>query len=240
MHREESLQTNSASTKALFNANRLYCDSRDFFCRIARIPKRFESATLENFDQPDKLRAKVLAVETLHSGRSITLTGAAGRGKTHLAIALAWHYWQHIMPKLPDGTHVYGTRPYYVCITDLMAALKEGFGNSDRVENERRLMEPILKSGLPIIDELQDGLTSTWSQDILYRIINGAYLKNTPVIVTSNAAFPKLITSNDYARVPDRLAEMGAIIELTGPSMRVQKQQEYMAKKLAAAAKRKR
>ena len=130
--------------------------------------------------------AKVMARGNLSWGNFLVLVGPTGTGKTHLAVAIAWEWFD-------DGASVLFTR-----VDDLLDWLRQGY--DDNSYHQR--LEMLRRCALLILDDLGAEQTKGWAAEKIDRIVDWRYSARTPLVVTTNAK------SEDLAeRVASRLAD---------------------------------
>jgi len=154
------------------------------------------------------LIAPYLAPDFAGSGRNLVLSGKPGRGKTHLAIAVAIAAIQHgADARFITAAHL---------IDDLTAAASRG--------QLQAKAEPLIAAKVLIIDELGYLPHATDAANVLYTIIDARYLRRRPTIFTTNKPlrhWGSVLHDNDLAEaLLDRILENGRHIELTGKSWR--------------------
>ena len=139
---------------------------------------------------------------------SLMLWGTPGTGKTHQAYGALRRIAE-------TGPLRFGA----IATTwpDLYAALRPGAGAEDERE---RAIRRVLTTPLLLLDDLGTAKTSTWTEEITYRIINHRYNRLLPIIITSNeppAALPDLVGD----RITSRLIEMTTRVEMNGADRRL-------------------
>jgi len=137
----------------------------------------------------------------------LTLLGATGTGKTHIAFAIGWEWL------------IQGKSVLYNHGEDLLDSLRDGYSRTGRGDSESydNIMRFTQNVGLLILDDLGAEQETKWSIPKLEQIIDYRYVHQKPLIVTTNIALNRL-----PSRIADRLAE-GILIQLTGESFRRQK-----------------
>ena len=130
--------------------------------------------------------ARDIARGNLSWGNFLVLAGPTGIGKTHLAMAIAWEWFE-------DGFSVLFTR-----VDDLLDWLRQGY---DDASYHQRL-ELVRRSGLLILDDLGAEHAKDWAGEKIDRIVDWRYVNRLPLVVTTNAK------SDDLApRVASRLSD---------------------------------
>lgn len=162
-----------------------------------------------------KAKAKVVDYitnfESIRTERnnSISLLGQPGSGKTHLTIAIA-------NALLKQGIGV-----IYMQYCEVVTHLKQIIRDEEQYQKEikKYKLAPVL-----LIDDLfknstRNGKMNESELGIMFEIINHRYLKQLPVLVSSEHDIDKLISFDDATG--GRIAEMckGRIIELKGKEL---------------------
>jgi len=149
-----------------------------------------------------------LGPELVTAGRSAIFSGPSGTGKTHLCIAIAYRAIQH------------GYDARFVSADALIGHLSHA-ASKGRLESA---LEPILHPHVLVIDELGYLSHAPDAANVLYRVINERYLKQRPMLLTTNkplAALGDVVHDGDLAEaILDRLLERGAHFALRGRSYR--------------------
>ena len=130
--------------------------------------------------------AKDMARGNLSRGNFLVLAGPRGVGKTHLAIAISWEWFE-------DGFSVLYSR-----VDDLLDWLRQGYDDN----SYHRRLEKIRRCSLLVLDDLAAEHAREWTGEKIDRIIDWRYVDRSPLVVTTNAR------SEDLApRVASRLAD---------------------------------
>lgn len=155
-----------------------------------------------------QMLGSLLGPEMVSDGRCAILSGAPGRGKTHLAVAIAYRAIQ-------NGYDARFTTADEL-IGDLSAAVQRG-------ELEEAL-EPYVHPHVLVIDELGYQSYAADAANVLFRVVSQRHLKRRPIIVTTNkplAALGQVLHDGDLAEaILDRLLERGTHYVLRGRSYR--------------------
>lgn len=149
-----------------------------------------------------------LGPELVSEGRSAIFSGPSGTGKSHLCIAIAYRAIQH------------GYEARFVSADALIGHLSYA-ATKGRLE---QALEPFLHPHVLVIDELGYLSHATDAANVLYRVVNERYLKQRPMLLTTNkplAALGDVLHDGDLAEaILDRLLERGAHFAMRGRSYR--------------------
>jgi DNA replication protein DnaC len=185
--------------------------------RVQRLVRRAQFPflkTVEDFDftcqsalQPAQI-GSFLSPDFVTDGRSLVLLGKPGRGKTHLAIAMAYKAIQN------------GFEARFVTAAELIDQLS-------RASREGRLAEALPAYTHPpllVIDEVGYLTYGTDAANVLFHVVNARHLKRRAMIFTTNKPFHAwggVLHDQDLAAaIVDRILERGRLIVLDGPSIR--------------------
>lgn len=170
------------------------------------IPKRFESATLENYIAKSAAQKKVKSIASqyvknfskyLEKGTGgLIFTGDVGTGKTHLSIG--------ILKAVNTQNHKHKCR--YVNVFDMVADIKATW--KDNYSSEAEVIKKYCSYELIVVDEIGVQYGSTAENVILFRILNQRYLEQKPTILVSNLDEEGLVELLGPALV-DRIHEGG-------------------------------
>jgi len=130
--------------------------------------------------------AKNIARGNLSWGNFLVLAGPTGVGKTHLALAVAWEWFE-------DHFTVVFSR-----VDDLLDDLRRGY--DDNTYHQK--LERIRRCSLLVLDDLGAEHAKDWAGEKIDRIVDWRYVNRMPLVVTTNAKREDLAP-----RVASRLAD---------------------------------
>jgi DNA replication protein DnaC len=185
--------------------------------RLARLTRRAHLRFLKtiddfNFTYQSSLRlhmlGSALAPDFVTEGRSLILAGKLGRGKTHLAIAIAYRAIQ-------NGFDAFFTTAAAL-IDDLSAALRAGaLANALPMYTHPAVL---------VVDEVGYLTYGTDAANMLFHVVNERHRRHRPMIFTTNKslrAWGRVLHDDDLAQaILDRVLERGRLLRLDGPSIR--------------------
>ncbi len=170
--------------------------------------------TIEDFDFTFQTSVRLqmlgsmLGPELVHEGRCAILTGPPGRGKSHLAVAIAYRAIQN------------GFEARFTTADELIGDLSRAAAQA-RLEEA---LDPYVHPHVLVIDELGYQSYAPDAANVLYRVVNDRYLRKRPMVFTTNkplAALGQLLHDGDLAEaILDRVLERGTHFVLRGPSYR--------------------
>ena len=146
--------------------------------------------------------AKDIARGNLSWGNILVLAGPTGVGKTHLALAIAWEWFE-------DGFSVLFTR-----VDDLLDWLRQGYDDG----SYHQRFEKLRRCELLVLDDLGAEHAKDWAGEKIDRIVDWRYIGRMPLVVTTNAK------SEDLApRVASRLADhsCSVIVQIDAEDYRI-------------------
>jgi len=198
--------------------------------RESKLPER---KTLVDFDfdfQPGLDRGQILellGMGFVSRGQGVILAGNSGTGKSHIAKALA----------MEGCKHDYRVR--YTTAAQMLTVLYASLADNSLEEKLKRYLNPELL----VIDEL--GFDRLEQEDarnaaLFFKVIDGRYDKRSTVL-TTNIDFEQL---GDYLGDPlvttavvDRMVHHSTVINIKGPSWRLEESKKLNQKKPSTKAK---
>jgi DNA replication protein DnaC len=185
--------------------------------RIGRMVRRARFPFLKTIDDFNftyqstvrlSLLGSALAPDFVTEGRSLILSGKPGRGKTHLAVAIAYRAIQN------------GFDALFVTAAELIDDLSGAFRGGRFAEALGQYVHPTTL----IIDEVGYLTYGTDAANMLFHVVNDRHRKKRAMIFTTNkplTAWGRVLHDEDLAHaIVDRILERGRLLTLDGPSMR--------------------
>ncbi|MBU0717531.1 MAG: IS21-like element helper ATPase IstB [Planctomycetes bacterium] len=173
--------------------------------------------TIEEFDFEfqrsvrRQMLGRFLGPELVEEGRSLVLLGEPGRGKTHLAIGIAYKAIQ-------NGYDARFTTAAQL-LNDMHVAALDG--------NLQDVLVQYIAPDVLVIDELGYLSYGPDAANSLFHVVDQRYLKRKPIVITSNKEpeeWGNVLHDPDLAEaIVDRLEEHGDVIRLKGRSYRRRK-----------------
>lgn len=152
-----------------------------------------------------------LGSDFVTEGRNLILSGKPGRGKTHLAIALAYKAIQN------------GFEARFITASALIDKLHAAAKNGTLTETTTEYVQPHVL----VVDEVGYLQCAEDAANVLYGVVDQRCLKRRPIIFTTNKALSSwgtVLHDPDLAEaLLDRVLERGEHIRLSGKSWRTQK-----------------
>lgn len=123
----------------------------------------------------------------------LTFAGEPGTGKTHMAIAISWHWLE-----CASGTVAYWQ------VEALLDTLRQGYSQekADELSGTYALLNFVKKCSLLVLDDLGAERSTDWSSAKLDEVVDHRYLHQLPTVVTLNVTPDAL-----PPRLADRLFE---------------------------------
>ncbi|MCI0339476.1 MAG: ATP-binding protein [Acidobacteria bacterium] len=204
-------------------------DRRDQLITAARIPKRYENCSFENYhpqgnnftadeifrSQSYALNyAQTLAREYPNHDIGLLFIGPCGVGKTHLAVASI----KALINK--------GITCLFYDFRDLLKEIQDSYNPVSKT-TELRVLEPVYQSEILVLDELGASKPTDWVRDTMTQIINTRYNDKKVTIFTTNylddPETPNEDTLSDRVgvRLRSRLHEMCKVVKIKGDDFRL-------------------
>lgn len=196
----------------------------------ARIGKRFEDCTFENFDAKENSKA-LKACKRVAAGESsgVLLFGPVGRGKTHLLVSLAKEVHQEGVGEfIEDEGHMATWQQTqkeriveYWPVLDLAGSLREEIRLG-----EHELMSRCLNCYLLILDDLGAERSTDFVLEAIERIIDYRYREEMPIAIGTNL-LPDGIAQKYGGRAISRWAQscgVNGIVEMVGVDHRLKEE----------------
>lgn len=150
----------------------------------------------------------LLSPDFVTEGRSVILEGKPGRGKTHLAIAIAYRAMQN------------GFDALFVTCAELIDELS----NASRQGKLRDALARYVKPHVLIVDEVGYLTYGADAANVLYHVVNERHIRRKAMIFTTNKSprhWGAVLHDDDLAdAIVDRILERGRHLRLDGPSLR--------------------
>jgi DNA replication protein DnaC len=185
--------------------------------RVERLCRRAGFPFLKTVDDFDftfqstvrlALLGSALSADFITEGRSLVLTGKPGRGKTHLAVAIAYKAIQN------------GFDALFVTAAELIDDLSGAFRKGGLAEALARYTHPALL----VVDEVGYLTYGTDAANMLFHVVNDRHKRRRSMLFTTNkalSAWGRVLHDDDLAQaIVDRVLERGRLLRLDGPSMR--------------------
>ena len=185
--------------------------------RIARMVRRahfpfFKTIDDFNFSMQSTVRlallGSALAPDFVTEGRCVIFGGKPGRGKTHLAVAIAYRAIQN------------GFDALFVTAAELIDDLSAAFRAGRLAETLARYVHPFVL----VVDEVGYLTYGTDAANMLFHVVNDRHRKKRAMIFTTNkplSGWGRVLHDEDLAHaIVDRILERGRMLTLDGPSMR--------------------
>jgi DNA replication protein DnaC len=185
--------------------------------RLARLSHRAAFPFLKTIDDFDftyqstvrlSLLGSALSPDFVTEGRALILNGKPGRGKTHLAVAIAYRAIQN------------GFDARFVTAAELIDGLSAAFRTGRLAEALPAYTHPAVL----VVDEVGYLTHSTDAANMLFHVVNDRHRWKRAMIFTTNkpvAAWGHVLHDDDLAdAIVDRVLERGRLLTLDGPSYR--------------------
>jgi len=185
--------------------------------RLKRVSHNAQLPFLKTIDDFDftfqsslrlQMLGSFLSPDFVTDGRSLILSGKTGRGKTHLAIAIAFRAIQNGF----DALFITAAE----LIEELSAASRDG--------RMREALQAYVRPHVLVCDEVGYLTYSNDAANVLFHVVNERNLRKRSMVFTTNKpldSWGRVLHDEDLAAaIVDRILERGRHIKLDGPSMR--------------------
>lgn len=178
------------------------------------IPLRYLEAKREDIEQKtwsltDEFRQR--------KREGLFIFGAAGTGKTHLAVALLKSWLSTV--RVEEGLPFHFSRIKFISVPELLLEIRKSF-NSEAISEEQIITKYTDETKILILDDLGAEKTSEWVIQTLYLIVDRRYRNMQRTIITSNLSLGE-ISDKLHDRIASRIIGMSKIIELKGKDKRL-------------------
>jgi len=154
------------------------------------------------------LLGSALSADFTTEGHCVIFNGKPGRGKTHLAIAIAYRAIQH------------GFDALFVTAAELIDDLSAAF----RAGRFAAALATYTHPAILVVDEVGYLTCGTDAANVLFHVVNDRHRKKRAMIFTTNKPlnqWGRVLHDEDLAHaIVDRVLERGRFLTLDGPSMR--------------------
>lgn len=185
--------------------------------RLTRAVRAAQFPFLRTVDEFDFTYQSTLRLTTIGSllspdfvteGRAAILLGKPGRGKTHLAIAIAYRALQN------------GFDARFTTAAELI----DDLSNASREGRMREVLAGYVRPHVLVVDEVGYLTYGDDAANVLYHVVNDRHIKRKAMLFTTNK-HPKrwgaALHDEDLAEaIVDRILERGRLLRLDGPSVR--------------------
>lgn len=185
--------------------------------RLGRLTRRAHFPFLKTIDDFNftyqstvrlQLLGSALSPDFVTEGRSLIFTGKPGRGKTHLAVALAYRAIQN------------GFDAFFTTAATLIDDLSAAF----RVGQLAQALPTYTHPGVLVVDEVGYLTYGTDAANMLFHVVNERHRRHRAMIFTTNKslkAWGRVLHDEDLAQaILDRVLERGRLVRLDGLSVR--------------------
>jgi len=155
------------------------------------------------------LLGSYLGPELVSEGRSLILMGKTGRGKTHLAVAIAYRAIQ-------NG---------FTALFTTAAELIEDLSTASQRGDLRKALANYLQPHVLVVDEVGYLSYGSDAANVLFHVVNERHQRRRPMIFTTNKSpssqWGDVLHDADLAdAIVDRILERGRLLIVDGPSYR--------------------
>jgi DNA replication protein DnaC len=185
--------------------------------RLGRLVHRGHFPFLKTIDDFDftyqstlrlSLLGSALSPDFVTEGRTLIFVGKPGRGKTHLAVAIAYRAIQN------------GFDARFVTAAELIDELSAAF----RVGRLAEVLPTYTHPDVLVVDEVGYLTYGTDAANMLFHVVNERHRRHRAMVFTTNkpiSAWGAVLHDDDLAQaIVDRVLERGRLFTLDGPSFR--------------------
>lgn len=160
------------------------------YLKQSGVPKRYLKCSFKNFIVNNEQIKKVVSdlKNITNVNDSILITGRAGCGKTHLAVAL-----------MREQSLKTIRRAWFYNVTEILIDLRSVYNKDGNSEKE--MFEKFFTNDILIIDDIGAEKVSDYVVQSWYRIIDHRYSACLPTVYTTNLSMPEI-----GVRFGDRIA----------------------------------
>jgi DNA replication protein DnaC len=170
------------------------------------VPKRYRAEWQRPQLDPVWMGHFTKIMQKAEDGGIIALIGPRGTGKTRLAA-------EAMRNLAPD-------QGSYTTAMGLFLRIRASFGKASK-ESEADIVKEMSTTRLLILDEVQERGNTPWEDRILTHILDRRYGAMAPTIIIANLTEAALVDCLGDSII-SRLTETGGILEIDGPSHRIQ------------------
>lgn len=154
------------------------------------------------------LLGSALAPDFVTEGRGVIFGGTPGRGKTHLAVAIAYRAIQN------------GFDALFATAAELIDDLSAAFRLGRLADTLDRYVHPAVL----VVDEVGYLTYGTDAANMLFHVVHDRHRKKRAMVFTTNrplTGWGRVLHDEDLAHaIVDRILERGRLLTLDGPSIR--------------------
>lgn len=210
---EEARRAEEAARQARLAQNRWYTQQREYEAIFPqwRDSARVSAQTLAAFRVTPGTRTAWTHIQQWLAGdlpaEGFMLTGAVGTGKTHLVRGVVHALFDRLVPVV------------YTSVPFLLERLRDPRRDAPTMEEMLRMH---VRAPVVVWDDLGAERPTEWTLDRLYLLVDARYEARKPLLTTTNWT-PQALEERLGARIVSRLLEMGPVLEVSGPDVRVEK-----------------
>lgn len=159
------------------------------------IPKYYRGRTVAGLTGATIVAKAQAARDAVLKGLNLFLTGKAGTGKTHVAVALLSEWYARQLVANKEG-HVSSPKgaPRFIRAIDLLYEIKQSWCEREdwRTDSELDIINRYSMCPLLLIDDLGAEKSSEWSRSVFYNIIDKRHIEERQTIITSNMTLQQI------------------------------------------------